>query len=308
MRCTAVVSIAALAGISFGQGFAPVPLQGAVRFSYNKVSIPQGKETVRGKADFWLTDDAVLARVTDSDQIETTLLIRRDGTLLRDYRKNGASSISFYGRHFTPPRLALPFVWAEHKLLGRAGSQDQKGKLSYTYLALDPRVSRSREGDAVLDGEGRLKNLFWPSKQHPETTLTISGWQQVARQWLPTRIDLDIQQEVESVSVSWTLAPSQPEPVGPKEMTFEGQLGIWAQGGKKFLPINDCRVTITSCVGQTYTPDSYPLLMQIGSAGSESLEEPVKRQRFNTAYIVVLTAGTALLLWILLGKKKGVKS
>ncbi len=307
VRCSTVALATSLAGFCFGQSFIPVSLNEDVRFSYNKVSIPLGKEAVKGKADFWVTNEAVLAVVSDSDQIETTVLIRREGTLLRDYRKGGASSISFYNKSFTPPRIALPFVWAEHPLLGKTVSQEQKGRVSFSYLALDPRDNQNREGDAILDGQERLKNLFWPGKMQPQITMTISGWQKVLDQLLPIRIDQDVQQETESLSVSWTLDPDVPPKINAKELTFEGLLDTWAQGEKSFLPVNDCRVTITSCVGQTYTVNSYPLLMQIGTAGSESLAEPVRRQGFNQTYIIALFGVAGLLVWILLSRKPAAK-
>ena len=304
LRFAGLAALSALAGISFGQSFIPLPLKGELQFRYDRVSIPKGGEPLKGKVDFWLKDDAVLAQVVDSDETTTTLLIRKGGTLLRDQRKGEASSISFYGESYAPIRIGLPFVWADHPLLGRAEGQNTKGRVSFTYLAQDPRLDRRREGDIVLDGEGRLKNLFWPDKLQPETTLSISGWKSKGALTLPDRIDQDIQQATESVSESWTLAAQSPLDRPEADFTFEGQLDSWVNEGQKFVPINDCRVTISSCVGQTYTPKTVPLLDQIGTAGSRSLLEPSGERGFNPVFFIPIFAGAGVAILMALRKKK----
>lgn len=304
LRFAGLAAFFALAGISFGQSFTPLPLRGEHQFRYERVSIPKGGEPLKGKVDFWLTDDAVLAQVVDSDETTTTILIRKGGTLLRDQRKGEASSISFYGESYTPIRLGLPFAWADHPLLGRAEGQGVQGRVSFTYLSQDPRLDRRREGDIVLDGEGRLKNLFWPDKLQPETTLSISGWKSLGGVTLPDRIDQDVQQATESVSDSWTLASQSPSSRPDVDFTFEGQLDSWVKEGQKFVPVNDCRVTISSCVGQTYTPKTVPLLDQIGTAGSKSLTEPAKEQGFNPVLFIPIFAGAGVAILMALKKKK----
>lgn len=304
LRFAGVAAFFALAGISFGQSFTPLPLKGEHQFRYDRVSIPKGGEPLKGKVDFWLTDDAVLAQVVDSDETTTTILIRKGGTLLRDQRKGEAPSISFYGDSYLPFRIGMPYAWADHPLLGRAEAQGRKGRVSFTYLSQDPRLDRRREGDIVLDGEGRLKNLFWPDKLQPETTLSISGWKSLGGVTLPDRIDQDVQQATESVSDSWTLAAEAPSSRPDAEFTFEGQLDSWVNAGQKFVPVNDCRVTISSCVGQTYTPNTVPLLDQIGTAGSKSLTEPAKEQGFNPVLFIPIFAGAGVAILMALKKKK----
>jgi hypothetical protein len=304
LRFAGLAALSALAGISFGQSFTPLPLSGEQQFRYDRVSIPKEGEPLKGKVDFWLRDDALLAQVVDSDETTTTILIRKGGTLLRDQRKSKASSISFYGESYTPIRIGLPFVWADHPLLGRAEGQNEKGRVSYTYLAHDPRLDRRREGDIVLDGEGRLKNLFWPDKLQPETTLSISGWKSIGGVTLPDRIDQDIQQATESVSDSWTLTAESPSSRPDVDFTFEGQLDSWVSEGQRFVPINDCRVTISSCVGQTYTPKTVPLLDQIGTAGSKSLNEPSAGQGFNPVLFIPIFAGAGVALILAFRRKK----
>lgn len=308
VRLTGLIALLALAGICSGQSFTPIDVSGEVSFSYDRTSTPQGGTPLKGKADFWLKDDAVLAKVTDSDEVTTVLLVRADGTLIQEIRAGREPKVTFYSQVFLPARISMPFFWANHALLGRAESQDAGARISFVHHAQDPRTDRKREGDLVLDGEGRLRNLFWPDKGRPEFTLSISGWGLAAGQRLPERIDLDLQQVTESVSASWTLRKDQPAPVDSKKYTFEGQLDGLLVEGQSFVPINDCRVSIASCVGQTYTPRTLPLISQIGSAGSESLLEPKRSQGMSPLFYVPIFTGLGAALWLLFRKKPAPKA
>lgn len=312
LRLAGLTLTIALAGFSFSQSFAPVDLSEDARFSYGRVTTPKGNEPLRGSVDFWMQGDSFLAKAADSDGRSTTLLIRKDGTLVIESPRVGQPNISFYGQIFVPQRLNLPFTWADHPFFGKADVQGSEGRISFLSFAQDPKGDRKLEADTILDGRGRLRNLFWPDKSQPELTLSISGWTELGGKQLPQRIDQDFQQVTESVSVTWALKKELPGELEQSAFTFEGQLNALSEDGRRFIPINDCRVSIDSCVGQTYTPKTMPLLSQIGTAGSKSLKDPATSQGVSPAVFIAVFAGAITSIfaaaWLVLRKKSGKSS